>query len=302
MQYINSYRPIESTKPPKKKRHILRYANLFVFLVILSLVSYNRLGLKSYVKALDSNFISSKNNSSAKDPVATAQFNNEINTIIKNNSSVDFGISVKDLSTGSQLNYGDTSSMTSASVSKILTATDFLDQVEQGNESLGETLEDGNTASYDLQQMITVSDDNAWESLNDDLGYSQIQSYANNQLGLSSYDADQNTLSSSDTANLLAQLYQGKLLNQSDTQLLLSYMETANYRTFIIPAVPSSDTVYHKVGEYGNEINDAAIITNGKQTIVLSIYTNSDNSVSNDQIANLMQEITKDSLSYYQLN
>jgi beta-lactamase class A len=234
--------------------------------------------------------------------VATAQFNNEINTIIKNNSSVDFGISVKDLSTGSQLNYGDTSSMTSASVSKILTATDFLDQVEQGNESLGETLEDGNTASYDLQQMITVSDDNAWESLNDDLGYSQIQSYANNQLGLSSYDADQNTLSSSDTANLLAQLYQGKLLNQSDTQLLLSYMETANYRTFIIPAVPSSDTVYHKVGEYGNEINDAAIITNGKQTIVLSIYTNSDNSVSNDQIANLMQEITKDSLSYYQLN
>jgi beta-lactamase class A len=272
---------------------------LFLLLAVFSLILASRFIINDRVKAHP--LEDSANIALATPPISLTALNNLIGDIIQDNSGITFGISMINLSDNSQLNYGETEPMEAASVSKILTATDFLNQVELGNESLGETLEDGNSASYDLQQMITVSDDNAWASLNDELGYDQLQDYAN-QLELDSYDASANNLSASDTATLLSQLYHGKLLDPTDTQLMLSYMKVANYRSFIVPAVPSHDTVYHKVGEVYDNVNDAAIITNGKQSIVLVIYTNGNGTYNWTERATLMQQITRAALRYYHLD
>lgn len=152
-----------------------------------------------------------------------------------------------------------------------------------------------------MEQMIVVSDNDAWHYLNDDLGYSQLQAYAES-IGLSSYYYGDNVISAADEAKLLADMYGRKLINEEHTQLLLSYMERANYRDLVIPVVPEYDTVYHKAGEYAGNLHDATIITNSDQTVVLTIYTYSTYSYSKSRIAGLMQDIATPVLETFQLN
>jgi beta-lactamase class A len=233
--------------------------------------------------------------------VDTSSLSNQINSIIAQNPDVTFGVSIKDLSTGSYYDYGNVSAMTAASVTKVLTAIDFLKQVELGNRSLNQVMPNGKTAQENMEQMIVVSDNVAWELLNENLTYSQMQEYATS-IGLDSYYYMNNVISSNDTAQMFGDLYERKLIGETNTQLLLSYMERANYRDLIIPAVPPGDTTYHKAGEYLINLNDAAIITNGSRTIVLSIYTESTGSYSKSRIAGLMQQITQPTLVTFQLN
>ncbi len=206
-------------------------------------------------------------------------------------------MSIIDPADGKLAQYGDSGAFDSASVGKLITAADFLHQVEAGQESLSENL-GGNTAQYELQQMIVVSDDDAWTTLNNELGYGQLQTYAT-QLGLSGYNATSDTIGSSDIALLLEKLYNGQLLNATDTQLFLGYMKQANYRDFIVPAVPSGDTIYHKIGLINDNVHDAAIITHGTQALVLVIFTNGNGVYNWPARATAMQQITKDALAAY---
>lgn len=225
----------------------------------------------------------------------------QVNAVISANPGITFEVAVTDINTGHELDFGATGPMTAASVSKLLTATDFLDQVELGDETMNETLGDGNTASYDLQQMIVVSNDNSWAALNNDLTPNQLQTYTTN-LGISDFNFQNNTLSARDTANILSALYLDRLINTSDTNLLMGYLKEANYRQYILPAIPSTDTVYHKIGLYNDNVNDATIITRGNQAISLVIFTNGNGTYNWPRRAILMQDIAKPVLAYYQLN
>ncbi len=233
--------------------------------------------------------------------VNTAQLDAEINSIIDHNPYIIFGISIKDLGTGISYDYGNKTAMTAASVTKVLTAVDYLKQVELGKRSLSTTMSNGYSAQYNIEQMIVVSNNDAWHILNENLGYTQMQDYAHS-IGLTSYDYTNNTISSSHTAKLLSDLYQRKLINESNAQLLLSYMERANYRDLIIPAVPDHDTVYHKAGEYLVNLNDAAIITNGSDTVVLSIFTESTTTYDKTLVSSLIQDITAPVITTFHLD
>jgi len=226
---------------------------------------------------------------------------NQINSIMAANPDIIFGVSIKYLNDGTTYNYGDQEPFTAASTTKVLTATDYLKQVELGNRSLDQVMPDGNTAQYDLEQMIIVSDNNAWHVLNENLGYTQLQDYAVS-IGLNSYYYGDNVINVADMTKLLADMYQRLLINEDHTQLLLSYMERANYRDLIIPAVPEHDTVYHKAGEYAGNLHDATIITNSTHTIVLTIFSASLESYSKSRVAGLMQQMTTPTLQTFYLN
>jgi hypothetical protein len=291
----------DNTNSLVRKKPTIRYILCILLVFILGLLLSDKL-YHAHAKAISAHTgIKPTNVLITENNLQLSKLNSSINSIIQSNPNITFGISIENLNDNTQLNYGEIGPMTSASVSKVLTATDFLKRVELGEESINEILDDGNTASADINSMITVSDDSAWGALNDEISYSQLQDYGG-QLGLSSYDAQTNSLSPSDTAKLFSKLYEGKLLNAAHTKLVLSYMLKANYRLFIIPAVPGSDTVYHKVGELDDDVNDAAIITNGKQTIVLSIYTDGNGTYDWPSRAILMQQITTAALDYYKLN
>jgi len=245
--------------------------------------------------------LKSRVEASPNQPVDTTNLDSQITSIINANMDVVIGVSIKDLSTGSIHNYGNPGAMTAASVTKVLTAVDYMKEVELGHKSLDTVMSNGHTAQSNIEQMIVVSDNDAWHILNDSLTYTQLQAYAES-IGLSSYYYGDNVISAADTTKLLGDMYQRKLIDESHTQLLLSYMERANYRDLIIPAVPTTDTVYHKAGEYLVNLNDAAIITNSQETIVLSIFTESLYSYDKPRVSAIMQQITAPTLQTFQLN
>jgi beta-lactamase class A len=291
---------------PKPKKKLPKYLAglIIVIAIVLSVVSLLKINGRTVYARLTETSNGALNSQNGDQPTAAqlATLKSTVNSIISNNSDIDFEVSAVDISGGNnRLDFGVSGPMTAASVSKILTAADFLQEVEKGQQTLSETLEDGNTASYDMQQMIVVSDDNAWESLNDQLTYTQIQSYAD-QIGVNSYQWQNNTLSAYDTANMLAKLWEGKLLNVANTNLILGYMKQANYRQYMVPAIPSYDTIYHKIGLYNDNVNDAAIITGGKQVISLVIFTNGNGTYDWPDRATMMQQITKAFLTYYGLS
>jgi beta-lactamase class A len=88
-----------------------------------------------------------------------------------------------------------------------------------------------------------------------------------------SYDLDGNTLTTADMAHVLAELYEGKLLDQEHTEQLLSYMQNTNDEDLIPAALPAGVTVFHKYGLLGGELHDAAILTTATRGVVLVIYT-----------------------------
>jgi beta-lactamase class A len=223
----------------------------------------------------------------------------QINQVIAQNSDIDISVSLIDLQDDQDENYGDPAPFTAASTTKVITALYFLNQVEAGNQSLTESVE-GETAQYELQQMIVVSDDDAWNDLINLLGFSNIQVYAHS-IGATSFtfNAGTNTLTSSNMASVLQRLWQGKLLDKFHTNLLLGYLKQANYRQYIVAAVPDSDTIYHKVGFYEDFVNDAAIISDGRSSVVEVIFTNGNGEYQWDERAELMQAITKIVLPVY---
>lgn len=207
-------------------------------------------------------------------PLSTEQIGmlqNNVNATINANPDIDVAVSVIDLGSGQTEQYGITDPFEAASTAKLITAADYLHHVEQGEASLNDRF-NGHSAQYELQQMIVVSDDNAWQAFNDDLGHPDLQSYAAS-IGLTDYDPDDNTLTAGDIALLLQKLYKGQLLDKTHTNLLLDYMARANYTGYIEAEVPGSVKFYHKAGLLQDRVHDAAIIDNGKRAIVLVIFT-----------------------------
>ena len=222
---------------------------------------------------------------------------NSVARVLAANPDITFSVSAIDLSSNSYQNFGSSDPMEAASVAKLITAALYLHQVEIGRASLNDNLGD-NTAGYELQQLIQQSDDTTWAMFNDELGHDALINYAQTN-GWTSYDPDANTIDTADVAKLLQKLYQGKLLNPQHTKVLLSYMQNTNYEDLITPAVPSGDTIYHKVGLIDDDVNDAAIITNGRSSFMLVIFTDGHGAQDWDARALDMQQIAKAAISAY---
>jgi beta-lactamase class A len=206
-------------------------------------------------------------------PVDTTALQAKLEQTIADYSGLDISISLTDLSSGREYHYGETASFAAASVSKLLTASLYLHQVEQGQRSLDDAVADA-TAAQQLEKLIVDSDNAAWTALNAELIQERLQSYAQAE-GLSSYEATTNTLTSDDVAHLLGKLYRNQLLNTSHTKLLMSYMARASQRDYIVAAAPSQAQVYHKAGWLDDRLHDAAIIDDGHHAYALVIFTKS---------------------------
>jgi beta-lactamase class A len=289
--------------PPKsrKKRHLVRWFFSLVVLVAIGLVAFSQTsnkqdGHNGSVVALKPSKKSSQSSGLSETSLGTMA--QTINSVISQNSNITMSVNLIDLNGSQAEHYGVNQTFQAASTAKIITAEDFLHEVEVGKQSLNETI-NGDTAEYELQQMIVISDDTAWAALDDTLGYSNLQDYADSTFGISDYQAYNNSLSSKDIALALQGLWQGKLLNSSDSQLLLSYLKQANYRQYIVPAVPANDIIYHKIGLYEDYVNDAAIITHGNKAFVIVIFTNGNGLYNWPARATMMQTIAKAALKAY---
>ncbi|HEX5447765.1 MAG TPA: serine hydrolase [Candidatus Saccharimonadales bacterium] len=195
----------------------------------------------------------------------------KIKDAIKAYPDMGIGVAIEDLNDRKIYTYGLTEPFIAASVGKLITATMYLQGSESGKYSLSRHLSYG-TAGYELQRMIIISDNTAWDDLARVLTHRGMEAYMQ-ALGVTDYDPSDNTLAPADIALLLGKLYKGELLNSADTQLLLSYMQQADYSTYIPASVPPRINVYHKAGWLGDRVHDAAIIDNGRHPYVLVIFS-----------------------------
>lgn len=268
MNQFNSYKP---ASPPANR--FGRGLGLLVLIVALIMV-----GLHLFGDNRLSLLISDRQKVSATtitplvlSTTQESQMATAINSAIASDSDMDIGVAVQDLNNGHLYHYGLTEPFIAASVAKLITANLYLHDVEIGHYSLSKQLSYG-SAKYELQQMIEQSDNQAWNDFNTLLTHNGLESYAAS-IGLTNYDPDQNTLTDTDIAQLLGKFYKGQLLNRQDTDLLLSYMQSANETDYIVASVPAGIKVYHKAGWLSDRVHDAAIIDNGKHPYVLVIFS-----------------------------
>jgi beta-lactamase class A len=205
----------------------------------------------------------------------TPQFNtnnltNELDDITSHYTGLDIGVAVTSLDSGQHYTYGDTAPYIGASTTKVLTGVFFLHQLEAGKYTLRQTIGTRNAAAA-LNAMLVQSDNEAWTAFLAKLGRSNLQTYAQS-IGMTSYNAKDNKISITDMALLLQKLHDGELLNQTNTNLLLSHMQKS-IRSYIGPGVGTGYTVYHKAGWLDDRLMDAAIVTSNSHKFVLVIYS-----------------------------
>jgi len=192
----------------------------------------------------------------------------DINDILTSKKTLDTSVSITDLQTGKTYHYGDDAAYTAASVGKLVTTAAYLHKVELGQ------LQMTNTEKTYIQKMLVNSDNNAWHELEAFLTLDAQQAYGT-EIGMASYQAEDNIMTSNDISILLSKLARYKLLNNSDTNMVLGYMSQANYRNYIVSAIPSDVEVYHKVGFLSDRLHDVAIIKKGDRSYVLAIFSKS---------------------------
>lgn len=195
----------------------------------------------------------------------------KIKETIRRYPGIQVSVAIQTINGDTKYQYGVTNPYDAASVGKLITAIDYLRDVEAGRRTMNQKI-NGIPATDAMRLMIEQSDNAAWEGFNGLIGHPELERYAQS-VGLTNYDADTNTVTSSDVATLLAKLYQKKLLNSQHTGLLLSFMKNANEREHIVEAIGSSAIVYHKAGWLDDRVHDTAIVDDGSYPYVLVIFT-----------------------------
>ncbi|WP_455836883.1 serine hydrolase [Pseudarthrobacter siccitolerans] len=205
-------------------------------------------------------------------PVAVApdSLQDSIQSVLDKNPDYRIGLAMADISGDAALTFGDQEAFTAASTAKIITAAAFYHLVENGEASLDDPLGDYD-AAFQLEAMVNQSNNDSWLLLMDAVGYPQLTEYAAS-IGVA-YDPEENLLTPAEMALVLKQLYAGDLLNPENTAQLLGYMQDTNNEELIPAGSQDGVEVFHKFGEIGGELHDAAVLAYRGSTFVLVIYT-----------------------------
>ncbi|ALV41243.1 hypothetical protein AU252_08845 [Pseudarthrobacter sulfonivorans] len=210
--------------------------------------------------------------------------------IISRVSGFRVGVAVADTAGGPVRTFGDTAAYTAASTAKLITAAAYLRLVAAGEARLDETL--GNyTAAFQLKSMINNSNNDSWLLLMGRIGYQRLIRYAAS-IGIA-YDPEDNRLTPGEVAQILTKLYAGQLLNPNDTAQLLGYMQETNNEELIPAASGPGITVYHKYGQLGGNLHDAALLEHGGTTYALVIFTEGADSTDEAERTEMIHDLTR---------
>lgn len=91
---------------------------------------------------------------------------------------------------------------------------------------------------------------------------------------LTQTDMVNNKTSNQDIAKLFRMIYENKITDKAHTQEMLSFLKDTDFETRLPGKLPKgSVTVYHKIGTEINTVHDAGIVTDGKRTYYIGIFT-----------------------------
>jgi beta-lactamase class A len=191
----------------------------------------------------------------------------------------DMGMVVYDITHNRYYSYNDSTPFLLASSAKVPIMLSYLDLVESQNR------QPTTSETQLLTRMITVSDNNAAQSLYQTRGWNAGQAQYLQKIGVSGYQPNANgwgwaTLPPASMAQLFTMLYQGKILNEQDRALAMKLLGEvdAGQRWGVGQAAPDGANVYMKDGWVTGPdgtwaMNTSGIVESGGETYILSVYT-----------------------------
>lgn len=177
---------------------------------------------------------------------------------------------VEDLATGASIEINNHQGY-SASVVKLYVMLAVFQRINDGE------LTETSTIDSLLEQMITVSSNEATNTLIDTLGdgdadagfaivnqiaqdYGFTESFINQYLGYTDGDPTRKQTSAHDSGAFMAAVYRGELVTPEYSQRMLDLLLAQTRRTKIPGGVPDGTLVANKTGEITGVENDAAIV------------------------------------------
>ena len=214
----------------------------------------------------------------ATTPIAPrdTQLEGKLQSIVNQYDNLTIAVSVVDLTNNYQYNSGEIDTLfKGASTIKVLTATQYMHMVEQGETSL-DTVIGGQSAKSAIEAMLNQSDNPSWTALREYIGWDNLESYADS-IGLSSFTGGEyNTINPRDYTTVLTKLYKGELINNEHRDMLLSYMQNTDNESLIPAVMPANMTLRHKWGTIWGVLHDVGYITYQDKTYAVVIYTNNE--------------------------
>lgn len=122
------------------------------------------------------------------------------------------------------------------------------------------------------------------------VGFDRVQTLMN-QWGLTQTDMVNNKTTSRDMAILFEKIYKGEVANAASTQEMLAFFKDTDFEDRLPALLPDGVTVYHKIGNEIAVMHDVGLVTDGKATYYIGVFTN--DITDEDEAKKIIAEVSK---------
>lgn len=200
------------------------------------------------------------------------------------NHAGNYGIAIQELNNNRRYaSYQADTQFVAASTYKLFVTYAVLHDIEQGRHSLSTPTSLGMNVRQCIDAMLIKSNNDCGYPVGDLVGWNNLNTLIKEQgfsaTNIDNYDASGNTTSADklssakDQIDFMSKLTEGKLLNKTHTELIISRMKQQVYRERIPAGIPDNIEVADKPGWLPGIQNDTAVIYGPKSTYVISIMS-----------------------------
>lgn len=104
------------------------------------------------------------------------------------------------------------------------------------------------------------------------VGFEKIQALIG-QWGLTQTDMLNNKTSNHDISILFEKIYKREVTNEASTQEMLAFFKDTDFEDRLPALLPKTVSVYHKIGNEIAIMHDAGLVTDGKMTYYIGVFT-----------------------------
>lgn len=204
-----------------------------------------------------------------------------------------YSVYVKDFNSDFEVGINETVIFTAASVNKVPIVAALYYYAEKGEIDLDKRvtiqasdIQDFGTGSirYDTpgsvyaiktlaKLAIEQSDNTAAYVLGTyTVGFKKIQALMG-EWGLTQTDMVNNKTSNRDISILFEKIYKREVTNEASTQEMLAFFKDTDFEDRLPALLPKTVSVYHKIGNEIAIMHDAGLVTDGKMTYYIGVFT-----------------------------
>lgn len=274
----------------------LTFSFILAFLILLTLfkpaISTTRSGGLVFLTNVGSFYIPSL---TSMDVFVFPKTDSHLEKIVEKNiqnSKAQFGVYIKNTTTGQEYSLNKAERFKTASVYKIMLAATVLNWVKEGQLKLDENV------YQKLERSITVSNnEDSWHLANI-VGWKTIEKEMN-KLGLKNTTMNVPPISTpEDIKHFLELLLNGKVVNENYDDMLLNFMFSQRINDRIPKYLPKETSVAHKTGEFEDVRHDVGVVSTNNNDFIIVLMSKE---IGNEgEVKETMAKISKEVYEYFE--